>query len=79
MVDVKIPTRLELVVEAVPERPALVSLDEVDVGRGVARIEEVMLMTLVPTGTSVVDITVELAGQFGVSGGHDVTVVSSVL
>ena len=38
-----------------------------------------LLTTLTLIGTSVVDTTVELAGQFVTSAEHDVTVVMSVL
>lgn len=40
---------------------------------------EKLLTTLTLIGTSVVETTVELAGQFVTSAEHDVTVVTSVL
>lgn len=42
-------------------------------------VEELSAITLVPIGMSVVEITVELAGQLGAPGVQDVMVVRPVL
>lgn len=64
--------------DAVPERvpaPSLGVNEEVEIEMGA----ELTLLTLVPIGMSVVDMTVELAGQLSAPGAHEVTVVISVL
>lgn len=80
------PTALELTVDAVPERPPLELLNEVEelvveveVAIGVPTIGELILTTLVPMEMSEVETVVELAGQFGVPGEQEVIVVRLVL
>jgi hypothetical protein len=71
------------VVDAVPERPAFVSLDTDDeVGVcwiGVPTTAELSVRAVTLIGTSVVDTTVENAGQSGVPGAQELIVVRPVL